>query len=91
MRRPQRHRFRRLWLTSSALVLAAGLAAADETPRLRAAAMDRPATDGPSTFDFMVLASMADSPHLLAMAGYRPAPRQCAAHPADRRLPQCRL
>jgi hypothetical protein len=61
--------------------------------------MEGAAAGGPSKFDFMVLASMADSPHLLAMAGYRPAPRQCAAHPADTvapsaaagRLPQCRL
>jgi hypothetical protein len=27
--------------------------------------------DGPSNFDYLVLASMADSPNLAAMAGYR--------------------
>jgi hypothetical protein len=31
---------------------------------------------GPSNFDYLVLASMADSPHLLAMAGYRSAAEQ---------------
>jgi hypothetical protein len=27
---------------------------------------------GPSKLDYLVLASIADSPHLLSMAGYRP-------------------
>jgi hypothetical protein len=31
---------------------------------------------GPTKFDYLVLASMADSPHPLALSGYRPAPRQ---------------
>jgi hypothetical protein len=28
---------------------------------------------GPTNFDYLVLASIADSPHFLAMAGYRTA------------------
>jgi hypothetical protein len=29
----------------------------------------------PSSFDYLVLASMADSPHPISLAGYRPARR----------------
>jgi hypothetical protein len=31
-----------------------------------------PGRAGPSKLDYLVLASIADSPHLLAMAAYRP-------------------
>jgi hypothetical protein len=98
---PQRLLLTRMGLALSAVILASGVAAADEAPKMRAdtAATKGPATDGPSTFDFMVFASMADSPHLVAMAGYRPVLRPCAAHPAGTaagpaagsKLPQCRL
>jgi len=93
MRPPQRHLLTRIWLASSALVFAACLAAADHAPNpsVRAAAKEDSVAEGPSKLDFMVLASMADAPHLLAMAGYRPAPRPCAAHSAGNRIPQCRL
>jgi len=36
------------------------------------AALDCPGSAGPSKLDYLVLASIADSPHLLAMAAYRP-------------------
>jgi len=36
------------------------------------AALNCPGRAGPSKLDYLVLASIADSPHLLAMAGYRP-------------------
>jgi hypothetical protein len=36
------------------------------------AALDCPGRAGPSKLDYLVLASIADSPHLLAMAAYRP-------------------
>ena len=36
------------------------------------AARDCPGPAGPSKLDYLVLASIADSPHLLAMAAYRP-------------------
>jgi hypothetical protein len=32
--------------------------------------------DGPSKLDYLLLASIADSPHLLAMAAYRPTNNQ---------------
>lgn len=70
----------------SALVFASCLVvAADEASARRAdqhaiqAAGAIQAAAGPSKFDFLVLASLADSPHLLAMAGYRSTSRQCAA------------
>jgi hypothetical protein len=34
--------------------------------------LDCPGRAGPSKLDYLVLASIADSPHLLAMAAYRP-------------------
>lgn len=34
--------------------------------------------DGPSKLDYLVLASIADSPHLAAMAGYRSTAAQCS-------------
>ncbi len=101
MNRPQRQLLTGMGLVLSTVILASCVAVADEALNepSRTAAMNGAATDGPSTFDFMVFASMADSPHLLAMAGYRPALRQCAAHPAGTadgpaaggKLPQCRL
>jgi hypothetical protein len=36
------------------------------------AALDCPGGAGPSKLDYLVLASIADSPQLLAMAAYRP-------------------
>jgi hypothetical protein len=36
------------------------------------AALGCPGRAGPSKLDYLVLASIADSPHLLAMAAYRP-------------------
>jgi hypothetical protein len=36
------------------------------------AVRDCPGGGGPSKLDYLVLASIADSPHLLAMAAYRP-------------------
>lgn len=47
------------------LILASCLAAASADPHHACAAHA-----GPSNFDYMVLASIADSPHLLAMASY---------------------
>ena len=51
-----------------ALLFAGWLAAAvDEPADLQAAAQPR----DPSTFDYLVLASLADSPQLHALAGFR--------------------
>ena len=61
----------RIMLAFPAVILASCLAAAS------AAASDaRTSVNGPSNFDYLVLASIADSPHLLAMAGYRPTVEQ---------------
>jgi hypothetical protein len=50
------------------------------------AVINSPSNFGPSNFDYLVLASMADSPHLAAMAGYRSTAarrRESAAHLAE--------
>jgi hypothetical protein len=55
----------------SAVILAGCVAAAaDDAIGTRPVA----ALTGPSKLDYMVLANLADSPHLLAFAGYRSAP-----------------
>jgi hypothetical protein len=51
-----------VFLTSCLAAASAGTSAALECPDLA----------GPSKLDYLVLASIADSPHLLAMAAYRP-------------------
>jgi hypothetical protein len=61
------------------VLLAGWLAAADKPALLR----DRPDSGTPSTFDYLVLASLADSPQLHAMAGFRASARRLepkAAH-----------
>jgi hypothetical protein len=66
-----------------AVIFASCLAATSGVPSdARACA----SVDGPSNFDYLVLASIADSPNLLAMAGYRSTAEQRGApklHPAD--------
>jgi hypothetical protein len=58
----------RIFIGFPAVIFASCLAAASAAPAdARACA----SVDGPSNFDYLVLASIADSPHLLAMAGYR--------------------
>jgi hypothetical protein len=39
----------------------------------------------PSKFDYMVLASLADSPHLFAMTGYRAVGACCTSAPTSER------
>src|SRR5882672_11492323 len=41
--------------------------------------VNSPAPEGLSKLDFMVIASMADSPHLLTMASYRAQKNPCAS------------
>jgi hypothetical protein len=50
------------------LMCASSFATASDSPR----AHDRVHRTRPSNFDYLVLASIADSPHVLTMAGYRP-------------------
>src|SRR5258708_40267876 len=63
------------------VIFASCLAAASAAP-LDAHACSS-AVNGPSNFDYLVLASLADSPHLLAMAGYRSTAEQPRFRPAD--------
>jgi hypothetical protein len=86
----------RIFIALSAVVFASCLAAAADD-----AANSRACTDlgGPSNFDYLVLASIADSPHLLAMAGYRSTARPRAETlpgsavdcSTNEGTPQCRL
>jgi hypothetical protein len=57
-----------IFISLPAVIFVSCLAAASAAPsNARACA----SVNGPSNFDYLVLASIADSPHLLAMAGYR--------------------
>jgi hypothetical protein len=58
----------RIFISIPAVVFASCLATASADPASTHACAG---LHGPSNFDYVVLASMADSPHLLAMAGYR--------------------
>lgn len=58
----------RIFTAIPIVVLASSLAAATVNPAGARACAGR---QGPSNFDYLVLASIADSPNLLAMAGYR--------------------
>ena len=63
----------RTWLVLCAVVFASCLAAASENAPSPRACPDRACPDlgSPTNFDYLVLASIADSPRFLAMAGYR--------------------
>jgi hypothetical protein len=61
------------FFATSALILAAGLAAASSAS---SSLLSHGAHAEPSNFDYLVLASIADSPHLTAMASYRPSRMQ---------------
>jgi hypothetical protein len=70
LRESGKHPLTRACLVLCAVICASCLAAAsDDGSSSRACA----ALDGPTNFDYMVLASMAESPRFLAMAGYRSA------------------
>jgi hypothetical protein len=58
----------RIFIAFPAVIFAGCLAAASAAP---SDAHTCASVGGPSNFDYLVLASMADSPHILAMAGYR--------------------
>jgi len=71
----------------SAMLLTSCLAAASNVPAARSPAAD---VGQPSHLDYMMLASMADSPHLMAMAAYRPTGADDSTRSADSRAPQRR-
>ena len=71
----------------SATLLTSCLAAASNGPATRSPAAG---VSQPSYLDYVMLASMADSPHLMAMAAYRPTGADDSTHTADPRTPQRR-
>ena len=73
----------RIFISIPAVVFASCLTTASADP---ASAHACAGPHGPSNFDYVVLASMADSPHLLAMAGYRSTAQRPGApllHPTE--------
>ena len=73
----------RLFIAIPVMVFATCLAAAWADP---SNPRDCASLNGPSKLDYLVLASIADSPHLAAMAGYRPTADQrteAEAHSTD--------
>jgi hypothetical protein len=60
----------RAWIFAAAMCMTACLGAA--TGDLAHSAKSRPAA--PSQLDYLILASMADSQHLLSIAAYQPSP-----------------
>ena len=67
--------FTRMFIAFPAVIVAGCLAAASAAPTDARACTS---VGGPSNFDYLVLASIAESPHLLAMAGYRSTAEQHA-------------
>ena len=83
LRQPPKHPLTRMFLVLSAVIFASCLAAASHgasSSRVCAGLV------GPTNFDYLVLASIADSPRLLAMAGYRSMAMQHALHPPGAEL-----
>jgi hypothetical protein len=69
VREPRQRSLTRISLALSTVVFASCLAAAsDDVPHVRTYAAE---VTAPTNFDYLVLASFADSPRFLAMAGYR--------------------
>ncbi len=74
---------RRIFIAVPAIIFASCLATASADP---SSARAFTSVNSPSNFDYLVLASIADSPQLLAMSGYRSAGEQRSdpkLHPAD--------
>jgi hypothetical protein len=93
-RKARKRSLTRILLALSAVIFAGYLAAASDGPGYLAAASEgaasmRPLADlgSPTNFDYLVLASIADSPHFLAMAGYRSIAMQRAELPPGAQLP----
>jgi hypothetical protein len=82
-RKTRKRSLTRIFLALSAVIFAGYLAAASD-----GAASLRPRADlgSPTNFDYLVLASIADSPHFLAMAGYRSIAMQRAELPPGAEL-----
>jgi hypothetical protein len=75
VREPRQRPLTRIFFALGTVIFASYLAtASDDVPHLRACA-DFTAS-APTNFDYLVLASFADSPRFLAMAGYHSTVRQ---------------
>lgn len=68
LRQPRNHPLRRIFPAVAVVVFASCLAAASDNASSSLACAN---VGSPSKLDYLVLASIADSPHLLAMASYR--------------------
>jgi hypothetical protein len=68
VRESRKHPLTRTWLVLRAVVFASCLAAASENA---SSSRVSPDLGRPTNFDYLVLASMADSPRFLALAGFR--------------------
>jgi hypothetical protein len=68
LRRPQNHPLRWIFPALAVVVFASCLAAASDNSSSSLACAN---VCSPSKLDYLVLASIADSPHLLALASYR--------------------
>jgi hypothetical protein len=68
VRQPRNHPLTRIFPAFTAVVFLSCLAAASDNASTSRACAN---LDNPSKLDYLVLASIADSPHLLAMASYR--------------------
>jgi hypothetical protein len=83
VREPRKHPLTGTWLVLCAVVFASCLAAASEKASSSRACPD---LGSPTNFDYLVLASIADSPRFLAMAGYRSIAMQRAEPAPDAEL-----
>jgi hypothetical protein len=72
MREPWNHSLTRRVALSAAIFASCLAAASGDAPNSRVCA----GVGGPTNFDYLVLASIADSPRFLAMASYRPTAQQ---------------
>jgi hypothetical protein len=70
----------RNFLAVTALMFAGCFAAASDDASSASAYSN---SGSPTNFDYLVLASIADSPHLFAMAGYRSTARPPGAPPGE--------
>jgi hypothetical protein len=79
-RDPRKQPLIRNFLVVTALMFAGCFAVASDDASSSSA---RSSSGTPTNFDYLVLASIADSPHLFTMAGYRSAARPPGAPPGE--------
>jgi hypothetical protein len=84
MPRPIERSLPRLFASCAWVIFAGCLGAASANPPVPDARIHH---ERPSKFDYLVLASMADSPRLMAMVGYRAAAQRAATTPVGKTTP----